>query len=401
MYEETTYEVILQRMLDRVSDSLDKRESSLIWDTHSSTAIELQILYIELDTMIANSYGDTASREFLILLCKDRVIYPKEASKAILKGTFTPINIDVTGQRFNIGDLNYLVKEQLSLGQYRVECETAGIIGNQYFGTMIPMEYITGLETAELTEVLIPGEDEEDTKHLRQRYVDSFNAQAFGGNRADYIAKVRDIDGVGDCKVTRVWNGNIRPSDLIPTDTITTWYKSVIGTVDPDVATWLSSVYIAAYEKKLTVGGTVLITIVNSLNYGEASNILIDSVQTKIDPEHNAGEGYGLAPIGHVVAVKSASPISIDVTIDITFQDGYGWSNLQTAIENAASSYMSELRQSWGKSSQLVVRVSQLETRILGVTGIIDVSNTKINGSADNMTLGAYEIPVMGGVSAW
>ena len=39
MYEDVTYEVILQRMLDRVSNTLDKRESSLIWDTHSSTAI--------------------------------------------------------------------------------------------------------------------------------------------------------------------------------------------------------------------------------------------------------------------------------------------------------------------------------------------------------------------------
>ena len=44
MYENETYDVILQRMLDRVSDKLDKRESSLIWDTHSSTAIELQII---------------------------------------------------------------------------------------------------------------------------------------------------------------------------------------------------------------------------------------------------------------------------------------------------------------------------------------------------------------------
>lgn len=72
MYEEQTYEVILERMLNRVSDKLDKRPSSPIYDTHSSTAIELQILYIELETLIKNSYGDTAAREFLILLAKDR-----------------------------------------------------------------------------------------------------------------------------------------------------------------------------------------------------------------------------------------------------------------------------------------------------------------------------------------
>ncbi len=38
MYEKETYDVILDRMLGRVSDKLDKRPSSLIYDTHSSTA---------------------------------------------------------------------------------------------------------------------------------------------------------------------------------------------------------------------------------------------------------------------------------------------------------------------------------------------------------------------------
>ena len=117
MYENETYEVILERMLDRVSDQLDKRPSSLIYDTHSSTAIELQILYIELEYLIKNSYGDTAAREFLVMLCKDRGITPESATNAVLKGEFTPTDIDVTGQRFNIGSLNYVVTEQIAPGQ--------------------------------------------------------------------------------------------------------------------------------------------------------------------------------------------------------------------------------------------------------------------------------------------
>lgn len=126
MYENETYDVILQRMLDRVSDKLDKRESSLIWDTHSSTAIELQIIYIELETLITNSYGDTAAREFLIRLCKDRGITPEAATNTILKGEFIPATIDVTGQRFNIGDVNYVVTEMITPGTYQVVCETPG-----------------------------------------------------------------------------------------------------------------------------------------------------------------------------------------------------------------------------------------------------------------------------------
>lgn len=400
MYESETYDVILQRMLDRVSDKLDKRESSLIWDTHSSTAIEFQILYIELETLITNSYGDTAAREFLILLCKDRGITPEEATNAVLKGEFTPTNIDVTGQRFNIGDVNYIVTEMITPGTYKVMCETPGIIGNQYLGDMIPMEYIDGLQTATLTEILIPGEDEEDTEELRQRYLNSFNEQNFGGNRADYLSKVKNIDGVGGVKIERVWNSDIRPADMIPNDVITSWYESIINTLDEEVALWLSSVYIASCEKKLTVGGTVLITVVDSDDFGEVSDTLLDNIQTIIDPVQNTGEGYGLAPIGHVVNVKSATSVTVDVKTTITFDDGYSWLNLQDSITEAVDTYLLGLRKEWADSSFSVVRISQIESRILAIKGVADITDTTINGSTGNLTLGKYEIPVIGGISA-
>lgn len=401
MYENETYDVILQRMLDRVSDKLDKRESSLIWDTHSSTAIELQIIYIELETLITNSYGDTAAREFLIRLCKDRGITPEAATNAILKGEFIPATIDVTGQRFNIGDVNYVVTEMITPGTYQVVCETPGVIGNQYLGQMIPMEYIDGLQTATLTEILIPGEDDEDTEVLRQRYFDSFKEQSFGGNRADYIETVKKINGVGDVKVTRIWNGDIHPAEMIPNTTVQTWVQANINSLpDGDVKSWLSTVFDAAKEKKLTVGGTVLVTIVDSDDFGEASQTLIDTVQTTLDPVQNAGEGVGLAPIGHVVSVKSAGATLVYVTTTVTFDEGYNWSNLKTAIQDAVDAYLLELRQAWAATTSTIVRISQIESRILAVKGVADIANTKINGSASNLTLGTYNIPVIGGVSA-
>lgn len=400
MYENVTQEVLLERMLARVSDKLDKRPSSVIYDTHAVTSIELQILYIELDTLITNSFGDTAAREFLILLAKDRGLAPEPATHAVLKGEFTPSTVDVTGQRFNIGDMNYVVKEQILPGQYQVQCEEVGEIGNQFLGQMIPMEYIDGLETATLTELLIPGEDEEDTEVFRQRYFDSFKEQTFGGNRADYLAKVRSIDGVGDVKVTRVWNGDISPADMIPSVAVETWYKSVISTLSEEVATWLSAVYYAAAEKKLTVGGTVLVTIIDSDDFSEASQTLIDHVQSTLDPEQNAGEGYGLAPMGHVVNVKSAFGIRLSITASVVFEEGYSWSNCKTVIEEAVNAYFLELRQAWSNTTYTVVRISQIENRILGVQGVVDISGTKINGVASNITLGQYEIPILGGVSA-
>lgn len=398
MYENTTYEVIRDRMLARVPDKFDKREGSVIWDTHSPTAIELQILYIELDTILREAYGDTASREFLILRCKERGIYPHEATKAVLKGVFFPSTIDVTGQRFNIGDINYIVTKKIADGEYRVECETAGKIGNQFFGSMIPIEYIKGLQTAELTEILIPGEDEEETEDLRQRYFTSFDENAFGGNRADYLEKINSIPGVGRTKVTRVWNGDISPADMLPKESVETWYNEIKDMLSGEVKYWLDAVFHAAKEKKLTTGGTVLLTIINS-EFDLASDALVQTVQTIVDPEINAGDGHGVAPIGHVVKVESAKAKDITIKTTLTFEPGYGWGNLQISIEEAVSAYLLELRKEWADASGLVVRVSQIDTRLLNVPGIIDVQDTTINGSDENLTLGEYEIPVLGGVS--
>lgn len=398
MYE-VTYREILERMLNRVSDKFDKREGSVIFDTHSPTALELEILYVELNRMIAEGYGDTASREYLILRCKERGIIPYPATYAVLKGTFTPATVDVIGKRFNLGSLNYIVTEKIADGEYRVQCETPGTVGNQYFGQLIPIEYVEGLETATLTEVLIPGEDEEDTEDLRTRYFNSFDEKAFGGNVRDYIEKTNAIPGVGSTKVTRVWNGDIRPADMIPNEIVNEWYEGIIGTVNPTVKAWLEIVYSAAAAKKLTVGGTVLLTILNS-EYGVPTPELIQTVQTAIDPEQNAGEGYGLAPIGHVVTVKPADAVTINVKTTITFDVGYGWNNLQSSIDEAIQAYLLELRKTWADNPYLVVRVSQIETRLLAIPGIVDIENTRINNKTDNLTLGKYEVPIYGGAGA-
>ena len=191
MFENMTDDFLRERMLARIPEKLDRRPSSLIYDTHEATANELAILYVEMEYLVRNSYGDSASREFLVLLCRDRGISPEPATGAVLRGIFVPDGLVAAGQRFNIGELNYVFtgrRVEDAEGGWEVECETEGTVGNRYLGKMIPMDYIAGLKTAELTEVLVPGRDEEDTDTLRQRYLDSFQEQAFGGNRADWPA---------------------------------------------------------------------------------------------------------------------------------------------------------------------------------------------------------------------
>lgn len=198
--------------------------------------------------------------------------------------------------------------------------------------------------------------------------------------------------------MTRVWNGGIRPADMIPSKEVEDWYESVSATLPDQAGKWLQAVYTAAREKKLTTGGSVLLTILNS-EFDTASEELIETVQKTIDPEEYAGEGYGLAPIGHVVLVRSAESVQINVRTKITFEQGYGWEKLKSQIESVTAAYLSELRREWADAAALVIRISQIETRILGIRGIIDVEDTTLNGHEGNCILGSYEVPVFGGVS--
>ncbi len=397
MFEENTYKTILARLLARVPDTLDKREGSVIFDASAPAAMEFARLYIELERMAAESFGGTASREALIQRCAERGIAPYGAACAVLRAQTEPPAVDVTGCRFSMGALNYTAKRRLAPGSYELACETPGAEGSRRLGPLVPIEYIDGLESARAVEVLIPGEDEEDTEALRRRYFDSFSEIAFGGNRRDYITRTNAIAGVGSCKVTSVWNGGLRPAALRPAPAVDEWVAGALPALDETCAAWLRSVYDAARGGLLTVGGTVLVTILDA-QHSPASGALVAAVQEALDPPAEAGEGGGLAPIGHVVTVQSAKGVPVRVAARLTFETGYDWAGCQSGVEAAVEAYLLSLRAAWAESASLVVRLSQIETRILAVQGVVDIAGVTLNGAAENLTLGAYEAPVLDGV---
>lgn len=52
MFETNTYEAILQRLLDRIPDTMDKREGAVIYDALAPAAIELNLAYIALEYLL-------------------------------------------------------------------------------------------------------------------------------------------------------------------------------------------------------------------------------------------------------------------------------------------------------------------------------------------------------------
>lgn len=85
----------------------------------------------------------------------------------------------------------------MSAGIYKLVCEQAGLIGNAYFGAILPVDNVSGLAVATLTDVLIQGGDEENDEDYRARYYKTVNARAFAGNRAAYEQEIITMPGVG------------------------------------------------------------------------------------------------------------------------------------------------------------------------------------------------------------
>lgn len=346
------YEELFERSISRISSEVAKFEGTLLYDAIVPCVMELWEAYLAMHELIKRVYADTAYNEYLEARCKERGIYRKEAIKAIRLARF---NIDVpVGSRWTKEELVYTVIENLDNHNSKVECDVTGAIGNHYTGEMKNMDGIEGVTYAELTDVIVAGEDVEDDESLRKRYFSSFEPEAFGGNVKDYQEKVKNLSGVGQVKVFPVWNG----------------------------------------------GGTVKLLLLNNDN-DIPSDVLISEVQTKVDPVQNQGEGLGLAPIGHVVTVESATKNIINVSFKVILKSGLSFENIKEELENVISDYFKNLRKTWSEIDNIIVRISQIESKVLDLPGVLDVYDTKLNNNMSNLSLNDYEVPFLGEVSSY
>lgn len=354
IYDHFTFENLMERMLERIDDKLDKREGSIIWDALAPAALELEALYIELDYILRNSFATAADREWLVERARERDIHPKEASSSLIKAKF---NREIPlGHRFNYEKINFFVSQFLEDKDgeyfYKLTCEQVGKMGNVYSGKLTPIDFISNLNKAEIVELLIPGEDEEDTEDFRKRYFEEIKRNDYGGNISDYKKKVKSIKGIGGLKVYPVWNG----------------------------------------------GGTVKLVIINS-EFKSPTKEMVGEVQEIMDPIPKHQLGLGVAPIGHYVTVEAVKEEKINIKLNLTFSQGKSYSILEEKIKGEINTYFLELAKNWENKEALIVRVSQLESRLLSIEGIEDIEKTLINNSLENYKLDKDSIPILGDVT--
>lgn len=356
-----TFDDIMQRLLDRVPVTFDKREGSVIYDALAPAARELYLAYEEMEEKRRNTFAGTADRAGLIECCAEIGLTPNPATYAVRQAVFTPAELEVAiGERFNFDDLNFVVTKKSGPGVYEVTCETLGTVGNYGTGTLIPINYVQGLQTATLTDtVLIYGEDEEETKALRQRYFDTLPTFTIDGNIAQYRKWCKNYPGIGKFKIFSCWNGR-------------------------------NTVKVSILSAENTTASTTLLDEYQA--YLDPATAAIDDDTAASDYPQGRGLGNGQAPIGAIVTVSTAKQKTLQIAAQLILRDGYA---VPVGLEEAIQSYLNNINYDRAYVSYIAVG------GILQNNDSVDsVVNMTINGGKVDVPLEDEEIATIG-VTDW
>lgn len=374
-FRKNTQQNILQSLLQRVTNSLDKREGSLISTALAPIAWLASQLYLLLQSIQDNAYIETATGSGLDMVCAGRGISRKQAVKSIRLCYFNvKINIGTKFSTIN-GDnsIDFVIIKFIELRDdgfyyYQAEAQTAGIIGNGYTGSLQASGYVAGLTVAQITDIIVSGAPAEYDDSLRQRYIDSLKEKPFGGNIASYKTAILAIDGVGAVQIYPFWKG----------------------------------------------GGTVLCSILTT-NFDIASEGLIEIVQNTICPPEGPNEqpsqyGYGVAPIGSITTITTGTRLEINIEAQILPKVGFTISQVKEAAQKNIDDYLLSLRKSWQNRAndysvkyRVDIIVAQITAAILDYEGVLNIKELKINGGTDDIsaieTSERQEVPFLGTIN--
>ena len=314
MFENKTFENILSDMLSYVRDQyseLDTRTGSLIYTALAPIALELETAYHEMDMILEETFLETASKEYLIKHGNQIGLELNEATYGHFRGEF---NVDVAiGSRFNLDEFNYNVIAKLSdptdenpYYAFELICETAGAKPNDYLGDLTPITFVSNLSHAELTSVIIHGEDEEETEAFRYRLQVHVKNPPVNGNVSQYDELLSEYEGVGKYKTIPCWNG-------------------------------INTVKLLILNSDNKAANTELISQVQKY-FDPATTTINDDTADASYPQ-GRGMGNGQAPIGAIVTVDTIKEVPVVINCKLTLKDGYtSAATAQTAVEEYLNS---------------------------------------------------------------
>lgn len=371
---EKTQEILLNYMLGLTPDSLNKREGSLIRTSLAAAAWAMEGLYINLEYVQKQAYGTTATGTYLDKIAATAGLVRKPATYAQLNARF---NIEIPiGTRFvkDTDDSDRVYFDLVSIANSPttdpeyvdapflgvVEAEEAGSYPNILRGDLSLISFVVGLTTATIVDVHEYGVDEETDALLRARYLEAIGRVDFGGNIQSYRNYVLAQEGVGACQVWPCWNG---PGTV------------AISVVSP------------------------MMTPVESDRLEILQNLICPPEAGDTEPSAN---GYGMAPIGAQVVVKTPSLVEMGVELYIKLSP----SNTRTQAEitqdiyDGIVSYLKSTTEDWGTMRlwnlaqyDIVIYATKVIVVCDAVEGVEAVTACMVRKGDEQWSLSSVTIP--------
>jgi uncharacterized phage protein gp47/JayE len=347
MYEHQTEQAIKQRMLDGVSNDVDKQEGSFVNDVIAPVAIELGAGYQELDQTLDIIFAETSYGEYLTKRASEFGVDRKLGTKAMglvkftgNEGTFVPKGtlLKTAGGLLysTMGDLTLLAGTTETI---TVEAEGIGTFHNVPANIInfLPIK-VAGVTAVTNPNPLTTGTNPETDMDLLKRLLLKVRNPSTSGNVTHYQNWALEVAGIGDAKVFPLWNG---PGTI---------KIVVIDTEEKPVSDELRHQTIAYIES--------------------------------------------MRPIGVDLTVLSAHPRTIEITAVITCDANYTVADVTNSFKNKLEEYRKQI--AFKKS---YVSYAVIGSLLLDSEGIVDYSELKVNSDIQNILIATEEVPVFGSVT--
>jgi uncharacterized phage protein gp47/JayE len=344
MYEELKVEQIKNDILSRLTSEIDVREGSFFNDMISAVSYKMWQNYQSLDAIIPIAFVDASSGEYIDKRCAEYGILRKPGSKATavltIKGTDGTIipkaKVFLTADGKEFGTIEDVT---ISSGVATVTVSAAeiGEANNVPSGTItkqfVSLSGITSITNSAAT----GGTDAETDTSLVARLYNYLQNPSTSGNTSHYKQWALEVNGVGNAKITPLWNGP----------------------------------------------GTVKVLIVG-IDKEPVDSTIVSKCFEHIDEKR---------PIGAMVTVESAVSLNINVTADISISNSTTIEAVQRTFENALISYLQGIA-----FETYTVVYNRIAYILLDIPGVIDYTSLHVNGEISNIEVEENQVPIIGSV---